>query len=67
MENVQKVYITKEVADEVGLNAAYLIRLSKKLLENGEISENDMRAAGKRNYLFNDRALNVIKENIKRK
>ena len=57
MTDVKKVFITKEVADEVGLNPSYLIKLAKKL----ELSENEMREAGSRNYLFSEEAVEKIK------
>lgn len=67
MIDVTKVYITKEVAEKLDLNASYLIRLAKTLLENGEIDSNDMRSAGKRNYIFNDKAVESIEKSLKRK
>lgn len=65
MINVNKVYITKEVADELGdINASYLIRVAKELKDNGTITDNDMRAAGKRNYLFNENAVNELRKKL---
>lgn len=66
MANVDEVFITKEVAEQLGINPSYLIRLSKKLLENGDITEKDMRSAGKRNYIFNKKAVDEIKKNLKK-
>lgn len=65
--NVNKIYITKEVADKLSLNPAYLIRLAKKLLKDGKITNNDMRSAGKRGYLFNENSVKVIALNLKHK
>ncbi len=67
MVDVNEAFITKEVADKLSLNPAYLIRLAKKLLENGELSDTDMRPAGKRNYIFNEKAIEKIAESLKRK
>lgn len=66
MADVNEVYITKEVADQLDINTSYLIRLAKKLLEEGKIANKDIRAAGKRNYLFNSTAVEVIRGNLKR-
>ncbi|MBY6838866.1 AraC family transcriptional regulator [Clostridium botulinum] len=59
--------MTKEVSDKLDLSPAYLIRLAKKLQDEGLISNVDMRSAGKRNYIFSKEALEVIKNNLKRK
>jgi predicted transcriptional regulator len=67
MVNVNQVFITKEVSDTLNLSPAYLIRLAKKLQNDGLISDTDMRSAGKRNYIFSDIAVNIIKDNLKRK
>jgi len=67
MSDVNKVFITKEVADKLELNSAYLIRLAKSLIEDGKLDITDVRAAGKRNYIFNEKAIQVIKSNLKRK
>lgn len=64
MEDVKKVYITKEVADQLGINPSYLIRVAKELKENGVITDNDLRTAGIRNYLFNDRAVNELRKKL---
>lgn len=65
--DVRKVFITKEVAEQLGLNPAYLIRFGKDLINQNKITEADMRIAGKRNYIFNEKAVDVIKTNLKRK
>jgi hypothetical protein len=67
MEDVNKVFITKEVSDLLDINPSYLIRLAKKLSEEEKISNTDMRSAGKRNYLFTESAIQSIKEALKRK
>lgn len=58
MSDVNDVFITREVADMVGLNTAYVIRLAKKI----GLSPSEMREAGKRNYLFSRSAVEKIKE-----
>lgn len=57
MSDVREVFITREVADEIGLNTAYTIRLAKKL----NLSESEMREAGKRNYLFSKEAVEKLR------
>ncbi|EOS78940.1 hypothetical protein C817_03463 [Dorea sp. 5-2] len=57
MTDVKKVFITKEVADQLGLNASYLIKLAKKM----NLSDSEMREAGSRNYLFSEEAVEKLK------
>ncbi|EOU1504478.1 hypothetical protein ACHM2L_15310 [Clostridium perfringens] len=64
MENVQKIKITSEVAKELDLNPSYLIRIAKELKKDEVITENDLRLAGKRNYLFNQRAINELRKKL---
>lgn len=53
MTSVQDVYITREVADRLNLTPTYLIKLAKRL----ELSDDEMREAGQRNYLFSKEAV----------
>lgn len=64
MENVQKVYITKEVADKLNVNASYLIRVAKELNEYGYFTEKDFRKVGERAYLYNDKAVREISKKL---
>lgn len=64
MSSVKDVFITKEAADMLNINSAYLIRLAKKLREEGLISDDDMRTAGIRNYIFNKKAIKVLESKI---
>lgn len=64
--DVNKVFITKEVAERLDINTSYLIRLAKKLLEDGDITSSDMRIAGKSTYLYNEKAIEVIRNSLKR-
>lgn len=57
MCDVNKVYTTSEIASKLDLNSAYLLRVVKEMLEKGELTNNDVRPAGKRNYIFNTKAL----------
>lgn len=66
MENVNNVYITKEVADKLGINPSYLIRVAKSLKEQGLILNDDMRSAGSRNYIFNENAVKNIKKQLEK-
>lgn len=61
MENITKVYVTKEVAEMVGLTTSYFLRFIKKMKEEGKFADSDMRQAGPRTYLFNQRAVREIK------
>ena len=62
MSDVREIFVTAEVAKVLDITPAYLIRLAKQL----ELSESQFREAGKRNYLFSDDAIDVIKSNLKR-
>lgn len=66
LENVNNVYITKEVADKLGINPSYLIRVAKSLKEQGLILNDDMRSAGSRNYIFNENAVKNIKKQLEK-
>lgn len=58
MSDVRKVFITKEIADELNLNPSYVIRLAKKV----GLTDSEMREAGSRNYLFSDKALEKLRK-----
>lgn len=60
--NVQEVFITKEVAEQLGINPNYLIRLGKKI----ELNDKEMREAGNRNYLFSIEAIEKLKSALKK-
>lgn len=62
MCNVNKVYTTSEIAEKLDLNSAYLLRVVKGMLERKELTSNDVRASGKRNYIFNTNALTKLQE-----
>lgn len=55
--NVKNVYLTSEVAELLGYEPNYLLRVAKGLMEAGIITEEDGRPAGNRNYLFNEKAV----------
>ena len=63
MSDVREVFISAEVARELDITSAYLIKLSKSL----NLPETDFRETSKGSYLFNRAAINVIKSNLKRK
>lgn len=56
MTDVRKVYITREVAEQLNLTPTYLIKLAKKI----KLNETEMREAGSRNYLFSDEAVEKL-------
>lgn len=58
MSDVRQVYITREVAVKLNLSTSYLIKLAKKL----NLGPDEMRDAGSRNYLFNQKAIEKIKK-----
>lgn len=62
MSDVRKVFITKEIADELGVNPSYLIKVAKKM----ELKESEMREAGKRNYIFSIEAKEKLEEKFKK-
>lgn len=64
MVDVNSVFITKEVAEKLDTNPAYLIRVAKALADEGKIKDTDMRPAGKRNYIFNENALKELKKKL---
>jgi len=57
MTDVRKVFITKEVAEILEINPSYLLRLAKSM----RFSPNEMREAGKRNYLFSEEAVEKLR------
>lgn len=66
MSDVREVYVTAEVAKILDFTPAYLIRLAKSLNDNGAFDETMFREAGKRNYIFSDKAVDIIREKTKR-
>lgn len=62
MCDVNKVYTTSEIASKLDLNSAYLLRVVKDMLEKNELTDKDVRTAGKRNYIFNTKALIKLQE-----
>lgn len=62
MSDVREVFVTAEVAKILDITPAYLIRLAKSL----NLSESQFREAGKRNYIFSNDAVEVIRGNLKR-
>lgn len=60
MENVQKVYNTQEVAEKFNVTPTYIKKIGNYLLDYGYITNEDFRKAGKRGYLYNDKAVEEI-------
>ena len=58
MADVRDVFITREVADKLGLTPTYLIKLAKTM----QLNETEMREAGNRNYLFSKEAVEKLKK-----
>jgi len=56
MSDVRTVFITKEVADKLDLTPTYLIRVAREM----NLSESEMRDAGKRTYLFSQEAVDKL-------
>jgi len=56
--DVRRVFTTAEVAIQVGLNAAYLLRLVKRM----KFDETEMRQIGPKGYLFSAGAIEKIKQ-----
>lgn len=58
MSDVRDIFITKEVAEKLGINPSYLLRLAKSM----KLTESEMREAGKRNYLFSKEAVEKLRK-----
>ena len=54
--DVRNVFITVEAAEQVSLNANYMLRLAKQL----ELDEAEMRQVGPRGFLFSAGAIKKI-------
>lgn len=63
MSDVREVFITAEVSRQLDITPAYLVRLAKSL----RLPETDFRETSKGSYLFNKKAIETIKSNLKRK
>lgn len=60
MTDVRKVFITKEMAERLDINPSYLLRLAKGM----NLPPDEMREAGKRNYLFSEEAVEKLKKHF---
>ncbi len=58
MTDVNKVFITREVAEKLNLTPTYLIKLAKKI----GLNSTEMREAGTRNYIFSEEAVKKIEQ-----
>lgn len=58
MTDVRNVFVTKEIADDLGINPSYLLRVAKQM----NFKESEMRDTGKRNYLFSIEAKRKLEE-----
>ena len=61
MSDVREIFVTAEVAKQLDLTPAYVIRLAKSM----NFNESEFREAGKRNYIFSKEAVEKIKCKIK--
>lgn len=57
MSDVRTVFTTAEVAESLDVSASYVLRLTKK----AGLTASEFRSAGKRNYLFNQAAVEKLK------
>lgn len=62
MSDVREIFLTAEVAKQLDITPAYLIRIAKQM----DLSDSQFREAGKRNYLFSKEAVEVISQKLKR-
>lgn len=53
MSNVQRVFITSEVAEKFNITAPYLIRVAKEM----NFNDTEFREAKKHTYLFSEEAV----------
>lgn len=58
MTDVNKVFITREVAEKLNLTPTYLIKLAKKI----GLNDTEMREAGSRNYIFSEEAVKKLEQ-----
>lgn len=63
MSSVKEVFITSEVAAMLGLTSTYLIKLAKSM----ELTDDEMREAGTRNYLFSEEGVAKLRARNKQK
>ena len=62
MVDVRKVYVTSEVAKTLNVSAQHCLKIAKDLRNQDILSEFVFREVGKRNYLFNDVAVDKLKK-----
>lgn len=62
MSDVRDIFVTAEVAKQLDLTPAYVIRLAKDI----QLDETEFREAGKRNYIFSKAAVEKIKNKLKK-
>jgi len=56
MSNIYEVFTTTEVAKILNITPSHVLRLTKSM----NLSENDVRSAGKRNHLFSKEAVKKL-------
>ena len=57
MSDVRTVYTTAEVAEMLKITPSYLLRIAQTM----PFTPAEFRSAGKRNYLFSDKAVDKLK------
>lgn len=60
MENVQKVYTTKELSKKFDVTSPYILRIANHLLDYGYITNEDYRKSGRTIALYNEKAVREI-------
>ncbi len=60
--SVKDVYVTAEAALQLGYNSTYFLRVAKELHSKGILSDDEIREAGKRNYLLSKSAVKKIED-----
>lgn len=60
--SVKDVYVTSEVGLQLGYNPTYILRVAKELHSKGILSDDEIREAGKRNYLLSKSAVKKIED-----
>lgn len=64
MENVQKVYTTKELSTKFNVSTTYILRIANHLLDYGYITSEDYRKSGTTIALYNDKAVMEIQKQL---
>lgn len=63
MSDVRDIFITSEVARELDITPAYLVKLAKTV----DLNETEFRETSKGSYLFNQSGIEKLRAKLRRK